>query len=333
MTPPSDSEVIAWLASALNPQEPYHLKIISSVRHPSSVSWAVGIGEGGVSKSIFIKHQKEDLMYEREKKVLVHLRPYADENERYAVPHILAWNDQLRVIALKWLEGEPVARKLRAAVARLGNQDDLARGLSLVHEVGRWLHYFERRTSSGKQGTFPSDAIMRRISELNTFIQSKGLRGFDEAFAKTIENHVTHNLGRINGNWEFSCLQRDFWFGHIWEKTNGIVVIDFGRCIEGPRGRDAAQFYLRLSDFAILNPLVSGRKVGLLQAEFVRGYGSFDIHDPAIIAYMILAKLELLGGIVEQKYAGLLARSVARLHVRAHVRWLAQAVCSLGDCN
>jgi hypothetical protein len=299
-----------------------HLKIVFSRRNPSSATWTVRFLEGRIEKRIFIKHHSEEKMYRREKSTLVLLRPHARSDERYAVPEILAWSDELRLIAITWLEGEPVSDGLRSAVGRNASLEELNRTTDLAYEVGRWLHHFEKRTSGRQYGLFPSEEILCRIRELNELIRSSGLRRFDARLATAIEAYVTQSIGLMSDKYEYSSIHRDFSFQHIWKNNNRIVVIDFGRCIEGPRGRDAAQFYLRLGDLSVFNPMVSSPKVHKLQVAFSLGYGRLDVDAPHIKVYMILSRLEQLGALVEQARTGFVAKSLMTVHAHAHLRWL-----------
>jgi hypothetical protein len=323
---PTDSEILSWVATAVISEcarENPHLPKIESFRqNPSSTTWVVRAIDGGIVRRFFIKRHGEEKMYEREKNILLLLRPHSSNDEHYAVPQMLAWNDKQRLVAISWLDGEPVGCKLRSAARRIGRGKDLKEGRELAYEVGRWLHHFEKRTSTKQNRSFPSEAISGRIRELNKLIQSSGLRNFDVHLSSAIEANVAQNLSLINSGYEFSSTHRDFSFQHVWKRTNGIVVIDFGRCVKGPRGRDAAQFYLRLGDLSAFNPMVSSRKVHQLQTAFALGYADLDVNAPDIKVFMMLSKLEQLSGLVDAARGGVVATSRLKLHTQAHMRWL-----------
>lgn len=315
-------EVKEWLYTVLDhadsAQHSEFLDVISTSQNPSSTGWS--FLDTKTHKRIYVKHHSEDWMYRNEKDSLLLLSPYSNSTERYAVPQMIGWNDELKLIALNWLEGEPVDYKLGLAVSRRGTKKNFREGCKLTQDIGRWLHHFEKRTSSTQLEGFPSVEILQRIIELNKFISKTGLPGFNQLLITSIEETVRHELSLLKDKYEFCLVHRDFWFGHILKCKKNIVVMDYGRCTRGPKGRDAVQFYLKLGDLSMYNPMVSDSKVRELQSEFIHGYGNIDFSAHHIFIYVILIQLEQLGGIVEQVYQDFVLRYKAKLYAHAKMR-------------
>jgi hypothetical protein len=322
----SEAEFRSWItgvaASTSPSREVSDLTVGEPRRNPASMGWLVSFVGRDAPGRIFVKLHREPGMYQKERDALASLRAFAANRERYAVPEIVGWNDQLRLIALKWIDGRSVGPELRAAVGRRFGRAGLDRGTKLAFEIGRWLDHFERRTATGAHGPFPGAAVAARIMELALLVRKIGLWGFDEAMTRRIDEFVAHNVALTSDQYEYSLLHRDFWFDHIWQSGDSIVVIDFGRCVAGPTGCDAAQFNRRLEDLAMVNPMVSKGRVGELQQAFWNGYGRFDVNAPEIRLYTVLTKLEQLGGLVEKIPATGSARRIAILHALAHRTWL-----------
>ena len=322
------SILLNWLNDLfVNSDAPYNIQIDSPSRNPSSLTWVAYLHNQYDTKKIFIKHHRKEAMYTREKHALKLLKPYSTSDELYAVPHLVAYNDNLRLIALDWLECRPVGKKLRATVSRIKKNRNLKdNGYQTAYKIGCWLRHFEQRTISNNNLPFQNEATYKRIQELNTLIQKTGLHGFDEQLIDDINSHIKQQLDEMNDTYRQSLLHRDFWFDHIWENEGRIIVIDYGRSIKGTVGRDAAQFFLRLDDLCFFNPLVSKIKVQRLKQEFIRGYAGLDMNAPHIKVYMFLCRLEQLGGLMTMAHSGVSAKLKARLYRQSYLTWLRENV-------
>ena len=123
----------------------------------------------------------------------------------------------------------------------------------------------------------------------------------------------------MSERYPISATHRDFWHEHIMIQGSRIIVIDFGRCLEGPFGRDAAQFWLRLGDLAALNPFVSRGRVRELQQHFLRGCNKFEPAKPHVKVFSILCRLEQICGLIAKDYNGPIAYYQSRLHALTHL--------------
>ncbi len=323
---PSPTDVTEWLSVALTKnEEARHLKIqrVYAYRtQPSSHSWVVEAFGVGSPERLFVKHHPFDALYQQEKHALQVLHSLAPSTEYCATPQLLVWSDERRLLVMRWLEGDPVGPLLRAAVGVFTSLANLEDGARIAHDIGRWLARFERLTTTPSRAPFPCEQMEKRINELVTFIGESGLPRFDARFAQAIEDTVRRHLGKMEDTYEHSLLHCDFWTGHIWRTHAKITVIDFGRCVEGPKGRDVAQFYLRLGDLALANPLTSSKKVAYLQDAYLRGYGGIDFCKPHLKLYSMLCRLEHLGDLVDSASKGLAATIVHQLRVNSHLRWI-----------
>lgn len=323
---PSSETVADWLTSALaQGNETTHCQVHEIVTHgvnPSSHTWLARTSSADDEQHLFVKHQHTRPMYEREKKALLMMRPYASANDPYSAPRIVAWSDDLHLIAMSCITGCPVGPLLRSAVGVASSTRCLSEGIQLAYDIGSWLSHFERRTALASTGPFPRVEFETRVLELTDFVCRAGLRRCDNTFAILMRKLIVHYLNQAHDDYEYVLLHRDFWSDHIWRTASGICVIDYGRCTEGPKGRDVAQFYLRLGDLAVLNPFVSSRKVQSITHAYLEGYGAIDFSAPHLRLYLILCRLEHLGGLIESRRRPFMSKAINHLRIIAQIDWL-----------
>lgn len=313
-------DVLAWVRERVAPHGGTEAVLEASNQNPSSRTWVVSLREPPGERRVFIKQHGEPQMFLREVAALERLRPYSGADEESGVPELLAVDRDRRWIALGWVEGAAVGPVLRRAVSRFSPDRDFTEGCRVAFRIGRWVHRFEERTGNGEQAPFPREAVRRRVEELLEALVQRGTIPPETRWRDALTAHLDSLFRAMAPELPICFNHRDFWPDHILRCGDRIVVIDFGRCIEGPPGRDAAQFWLRLGDMAVGNPLVSKKRTAALQERFREGCPRFDPAAPHVKVYMLLARLEQLCGLVLQKQVTLAHRLRARYHVGLHVR-------------
>lgn len=263
-------------------------------------------------------------MFEREIEALTMLGGRNSTMTEGTFPKLLGADHQLRLLALLWIDARPIGPVLRRSVHRLGSKADLDIGRDATYCVGTWLRDFENATKAD-ECSYPSAEISRRIAELLNLVSTDNI--LSKSDLSTIQA-VSSKLGStVRSKYKAALAHCDFWFDHILlinRKT--VAVLDYGRSIYSPCGRDAVEFVLRLQDFCAGNPFVSHKKVALLEMAFFSGYGEVDIAEPGLRLFAIMRRLEQLGGLVERRPIGFLDKVVLQNRKTALARWLQQSV-------
>ncbi|WP_407919182.1 phosphotransferase family protein [Deferrisoma camini] len=281
-----------WLSAEVGVK---NAQVEEARRNPSSSTWRVAATDArGEPVRFFVKRHASKRMFEREVMGLTLLSEYSGATEPYAVPRLVACDERRRLVVLSWVEGVQVGNLLRNAVGRGADEKSFRRGLRAAWMVGRWLTHLERRTRADEPAKFPVEPILARISELCDEISGWRVPGMTRGVLSRLRD-VAEMLGcRLTGHYSVSLTHRDFWPDHIFvhPKVRRIVVIDFGRCLMGPAGRDAMQFWMRLADLALGNPLVSRSRVFALQAAFRDANPDFQPGAPECQLFGLLYRLE-----------------------------------------
>ena len=291
--------VLAWLTGALHSPNGRNsgLGVIRRIDNPSSTLWIIGRQPDPLKEFVVVKMQSSQALYLQEKNALSALSNYSGPTEPYAVPRLLASNDDLNCIAMEWIDGKSVGFAIRSSVSRIASGAKLEQGLRLTNRVGTWLQRLKSRTTEPATG-FPKGEMLSRFSELVQLIAISRPGLVSEASQRRLLDTFERCLATSEP--EENCLVHyDFWFDHIWKRNDQIVVMDFGRAHMGPAGRDAIQFYCRLFDLTISNPLISKSAGKRLIQSFISGYGDLDLSSSTNRLWQLLTRAEKLAGLVE----------------------------------
>ena len=291
------SAVTDWLKTLLRGTEITELKLLEKQDNPSSVHWIFGSGGTEQKPKYFVKMHAARNLYIQERDALEVLSGYCDVSEPFAVPEMLGSNDELNCIVLRWLNGDSIASSIRQSVSRFAAAEDILCGTIIARNVGRWLSNLKDRTSE-PHTSLPSDGMQSRFDELIGIIEFHAPNLLDPITADRLKHTFAQLL--TESRWAEDCLvHNDFWFEHIWESQERIIVLDFGRARIGPSGRDAIQFYNRLCDIAILNPLISREYCDRIVRAFCEGYGGLDVNSDKNRMWQLSTRAEQLAGLAE----------------------------------
>jgi hypothetical protein len=292
--------------------------------NPSSISWIVSATANESVVRIFIKHHHDKQMFEREVMALTTLRKQCNSTIEGTFPKLLGTHQEFRLLAMTWIDGQPIGPILRKAVSRFGRKSDLAGGREAAFGVGSWLKDLENATKMG-ESPYPSQVVLQRIDELIHLISRDAILRRSEL---SEVRSVSIQLGNAVKSRYIQALSHcDFWFDHILlDKSGTVAVLDYGRSIYSLCGRDAVEFILRLQDLGVNNPIVSQMKIDQLKRAFLVGYGDIDIAEPGLRLFMILRRLEQLGGLVEKKPIHFLDKVRLRNQKSAIASWIRQHI-------
>ena len=297
---PDSSEIHSWLTGALDlpDHDQRDLTVLRHQENPSSTHWVLGTRSEPPVCRYFVKRHASSRLYVQERDALTSLAEFSGEDEPYAVPKMLAANDELNCIALEWIQGGSVGPAIRSSVGRFASSASRSRGMDIARRVGRWLRELDTRTAVPATAVARED-IFDRFTELVDLIGSLRPRLLSEESRRRLIDKVERQLAGTET--AAACLSHnDFWFDHIWIRGEQLIVLDFGRALTGPAGRDAVQFHSRLLDLSVLNPLVSDSATERVVRSFVDGYGDLDVARGMNSVWRLLTRAEQLAGLLEQ---------------------------------
>lgn len=321
---PDPEKIKRWLGRALQGKDgaPADIDVISESKNPSSTHWVALATIGRERKKLFVKQHVTPNLYEQERDALAALSLCFESAGPFGVPNMVAFSDQLNCIALDWLEGQTIGPAIRRAVSLVSSPAASKAGQDTAFSVGQWLQRLRAATKTAAS-PLPVDEMLARFRKMiSMIVSSQALRLSQNSGAQVFQRFES-SLNSADPQ-ENCLVHNDFWFDHIWTVGSRLVVIDFGRAQVGPAGRDAIQFYCRLRDISLFNPLVSVRALDRIVESFLRGYGSLDVDSEIGRMWELWTCAEQLLGLAKDSPAGSVEKMKYHLQERALARKLSK---------
>ena len=293
-------------------------------------------GDTGTGRSRFVAkttvhHAHNQRVVEQENQAVVEYEALKKLYESFqdiegcSVPCPLAVLPQIDTYLMRFVEGDELADLSRYSryLSPTEKFESLQRHYFLC---GRWLKHFQQTTGIREGNVRAAEVVVQRCEELMERIDKENPGRRAPNLAGKVMGDLEGELERLDDSKVLVTGRHgDFGPWNVLANSQGIVVLDFFGCNEGPTQVDALRMLVYLDDEkrCLTN---SAAHVDRLQERFLEGYGPAS-HTPAALNRICETQqrlISLVDAYSLSKAGRAHHRLAARRCIHAHLRWLSQ---------
>lgn len=190
-----------------------------------------------------------------------------------------------------------------------------------VVRCGRWLHDFHVSTARGHL-PFDVQDLMGYIEPRLERLVSRDSEAFPRSLAEQFREGLKERARGIAADSNLVAgRHNDFASHNIVCPADGVRILDFGMFDYGSIAYDACRFWLEL-EFLKSDPLLSTRRIAVLQRLFIDSYGLIDPSSPAFEVAQSRVILNTLLNAVTRTRMGWFESHYRRRLVRICRKWM-----------
>lgn len=306
------------------------------ISRPYSTILVLAVGTNRGCKQLVAKstahHAHNQRILEQENQAVVEyevlktLHKGFEELEGCSVPCPLVVIPEIDTYLMRFVKGDVLAdlSKYSRYLSSREKYSSLQRHYFLC---GRWLRHFQQTMGIRVGHARAAEDVVQRCKELMERIDDENPGCRASSLAGQVMGNLEEELKRLEDS-EVLVTGRHGDFGpwNVLANSQGISVIDFFGCDEGPAQVDALRMLVCLDDEKRCITS-SAARVGRLQEQFLQGYGPLP-DTPAALSRICETQqrlVSLVDAYSAEKTGMIHHRVAARLCIRAHLQWLSRA--------